>query len=266
MNNKKKAVVLLAGHLRTFDTPIMRKNWSKFFAEADFTVYGCFWDNRGKSNWSTINGITPEMNSSEIVSLDRVREIFSTNNIQFRNQEEFVSTLPSEYIPIRQSRFFGALICQSYIRNEVCRMMEDHLDPNGIGDVAYTITRPDFIWFRKPPQSVFVPSEKLCHPDSPQEHYPKRVYDTILSANRETILKIGKMYSDKRGLLEAIASNHNNTLEPTDMCRVYYNYAINKGIPLTNWDCLYGDVFRQDSDVQYYENRYTYQNKLWCLT
>ena len=101
-------------------------------------------------------------------------------------------------------------------------------------------------------------------PRQPTEHYPNRVYDTILSSKRETILKIGKMYSDRKGLLEAVASNHNSTLERCDMCRVYYNYAVNNKIQLTNWDYLYGDIFRQDSDVAYYEAKYAHA-KLWCV-
>lgn len=259
---KRKSVLLLAGQLRTFDHPVVRKSWSKFISENDVTVYGCFWDKRGKSNDAIRTNVSPEMNQEEPMSLDRVKDVFSTDKISFRNHNEFMASLPHEYRGFTSNRFFGALFCQGFIRSEVTKMVEADSQP--IIDAAYTLTRPDFIWFRKPPESVFVASNKLCHPDSPQAHYPNRVYDTLLSSNRENILKIGKMYSDTDGLLRAIASNHNGTLDPFDMCRVYYNYAINNRIMLTNWDYLYGDIFRTDTDVQYYEMMYAHA-KLWCL-
>lgn len=260
---KNKAIILLAGQLRTFDSPIVRQSWHKFITENDVCVYGSFWDNRGRSAWSIKEGIAKHNNDDEVVSIDLIKDVFRTENIKLNNHAEFMRSLPPQYSVFSDSPYFGCLFSQGFLRNQVCSMLEsDSSSPDG---VTCTITRPDLIWIRTPPQSLFVSSDALYHADSPQAYHPNRVYDTVLSSNKKTILKIGKLYSDIDEMIKTIHSSHNTSLHPHDTCRIYYNYVVNNNIPIVGWDFLYGDVFRQESDISLYEQSYA-QQKLWCMT
>lgn len=262
---KSKLVFLFAGQLRTFDSISVVKSWKKFFDNYDVLTYGCFWSKRGKSAYSINSSIALDVNSDEPISINAVKEVLHTDNIWLYDYNDFLSTLPKEYCNFKSSGYFGCSISHSFLRNEVCNKMTGCNMDIKFNPSSYTLIRPDLIWLTEPPPCFLEPNDFLWHNDNPQAYSQNRIYDIFMCSNKQNILKMGSMYEDILGLLEAVDSQFNNYLDPLDSCRLNYNYSVLSKIVIRGQDRLHVDVFREEHDIKRYEEIYT-KNTLWGVS
>jgi len=263
-NMRRKIVLLLAGQLRTFDYPSVKKSWRKFFDCYDVLTYGCFWKNRGKSVCSLMNGIQSSVDENEEVEIEKVKDIFCTDNIWLYDYNQYMNDINPAYKNYTSSHYFGCCFPQTYLRNEVCKKFAEQI-PQQFDDANCFLTRPDLIWLREPPTNLFEEKSTLLHNDSPQAYHPNRVYDILLCSSKEIVLKVGMMYGDENGFFGAMNSSYNSSLHPNDICRVYYNYCVLNQIPIRGQQNLICDVLREEGDVERYQQVYTENVPLWGL-
>ena len=253
---KKKVLLLLAGQLRTFDDPIVKKSWDKFFDLYDVTTVGAFWTNRG---FSSYKGDASRAN--ETLTSEQAKDVFKTDHVSMFDYPRFIEELPERFKGYQGLEYFTASVSQSYMRYQAALgylRIQKHLDID-----AAIVTRPDLIFLREPPTLPFEETGFVWHQNSSQNHYPARIYDVFLFSSLQNIIMVSKMYEDPV-FIDCIEKKLHNRLTKMDICRIYHNYFEKRGLQEKSYDLLYADIFRWEEDLGNYRKQYLNNERLWC--
>jgi hypothetical protein len=255
MSKKLRVAVLLAGELRTYDSPAVAAGLAThLFGLYDCDVYLATWSHRGVS-WAGGNAAVAAAGAPDAETLRAFYSYLGASrvvSVAVDNLETWKASLPAplaarcaEGYEWSGRRYPGSSVPQLFkIAQAFAALRAHRTASSGPYDVVLR-ARPDALFrapaIPTPPKPDHVYAINCMYPH--RTYWPRRIYDIYFYGDESTLETLVGTYRDH---LVNEAHPFDNGLHPKDTCRLLYVQALRNGLNVVDIDYDVCMVYRDN--------------------